>query len=80
LIKTASFKGADLLLTGDLKYHEAELATELGLGVIDAGHYGTEIIMQEQIANYLTTKIQEEGLAEIEVISSKSNKDFIEIF
>jgi hypothetical protein len=36
--------------------------------------------MQEQIANYITTKIQEEGLAEIEVISSKSNKDFIEIF
>lgn len=79
LIKTADFKGADVLLTGDLKYHEAELATELGLGVIDAGHHGTEIIMQEGIIEYLTTKIQERKLSGVEVISSKSNKDFIKI-
>ncbi|SJZ71800.1 Nif3-like dinuclear metal center hexameric protein [Selenihalanaerobacter shriftii] len=79
LIKKAAFKGADLLLTGDLKYHDAELAVELGLGIIDAGHYGTEIIMQKGIVEYLKTKIQERGLEEIEVSSAKSNKGFIQI-
>jgi dinuclear metal center YbgI/SA1388 family protein len=33
---------ADALVTGDLKYHEACRARDLGLTVIDAGHHGTE--------------------------------------
>lgn len=79
LIKTANFNGADILLTGDLKYHEAELAAELGLGVVDAGHYGTEIIMQQGIQKYLINKIEEKGLSEIEIVSSETDKDFIKI-
>ncbi|KXS41871.1 dinuclear metal center protein, YbgI/SA1388 family [Candidatus Frackibacter sp. WG12] len=79
LIRTAAFKGADLLLTGDLKYHDAEQAVELGLGVIDAGHYGTEVIMQDQVVDYLQRKIEEENLTEIDIISAKSNQDFIKV-
>ncbi|MRI59387.1 MAG: Nif3-like dinuclear metal center hexameric protein [Epsilonproteobacteria bacterium] len=33
---------ADLFLTGDLKYHDAMRAKELGLGVIDIGHFESE--------------------------------------
>jgi len=33
---------ADLFLTGDLKYHDAMKARELGLSVIDIGHYESE--------------------------------------
>lgn len=41
----AKNKGADLLLTGDLKYHVARDILESGLFFIDAGHYATEIII-----------------------------------
>lgn len=33
---------ADVFITGDIKYHQAMLATELGLGVIDATHFASE--------------------------------------
>lgn len=34
--------GADVLVTADIKYHDALDALEQGLMLIDAGHYGTE--------------------------------------
>lgn len=40
--KTALTLGADALVTGDVKYHEAQEAKLCGLTVIDAGHQGTE--------------------------------------
>lgn len=39
--------GADLVLTGDCKYHRNLDAVALGLCVVDAGHYPTEIISQD---------------------------------
>lgn len=42
LIDEAAKQGADVLVTGDVKYHAAEAALELGLAIIDAGHAGTE--------------------------------------
>jgi dinuclear metal center YbgI/SA1388 family protein len=53
LIKRAVFSGADVLITGDLKYHEAQEAIELGIGVIDAGHFATEFPVVEMLADYL---------------------------
>lgn len=35
-------QGVDAYVTGDVKYHEAQLALDRGLVVIDAGHHGTE--------------------------------------
>ena len=71
-IKSASFKGADLFITGDVKYHEAQLAEELGLNLIDAGHYGTEKIMREGITDYLEQQTNANNL-EVEIIKSKIN-------
>ncbi len=33
---------ADVMVTGDVRYHAAREALELGMPVIDAGHYGHE--------------------------------------
>lgn len=52
-INKARAQGADVLVTGDLKYHEAREAESLGLAVIDAGHQGTEQIMVPYIKNLL---------------------------
>ncbi len=45
--------GADLLVTGDVKYHEAREAEARGLAVIDAGHFPTEIIMAAAVRERL---------------------------
>ncbi len=43
----------DALVTGDVKYHDALLAQELGLAVVDAGHEGSERCILEALADYL---------------------------
>jgi dinuclear metal center YbgI/SA1388 family protein len=42
LLNVAARKNADVYITGDLKYHEAQHAKSIGLNVIDAGHFETE--------------------------------------
>ena len=50
LIPEAQRRGADVLVTGDIKYHEARLAEDLGLALIDAGHFATERLAVEGLA------------------------------
>lgn len=71
-IQAAVRNKCDCLITGDVKYHEAQMALELGLCIIDAGHFETENIFIELMANYLKDKINAEDLS-IEVIESKIN-------
>ena len=53
IIPLAFEKGADVIITGDMKYHEAQMAKELGLLVVDAGHFGTESIVAHGLRDYL---------------------------
>ena len=46
-IEPAMKNGCDVFVTGDVKYHEAINAREMGMCVIDAGHFGTEKIFAE---------------------------------
>jgi len=41
-IEDAINKRADLYITGDIKYHQAQDALKNNLAIIDAGHYYTE--------------------------------------
>ncbi len=41
-MRVAKEAGAQLYLTGDIKYHDAQEAIKLGLVVADGGHFGTE--------------------------------------
>ncbi|MBU5438241.1 Nif3-like dinuclear metal center hexameric protein [Tissierella sp. MSJ-40] len=47
---------ADLYITGDIKYHDAQLAYELGLTLVDAGHFNTEKVILPVIKEYLIKK------------------------
>lgn len=51
--KKAKRMGANLLITGDLKYHEALDAKEEGMCIIDVGHYESEHFFHEVIKNVL---------------------------
>lgn len=74
LLATAFRQGADLLVTGDVKYHDARIAESLGIALLDAGHFATEKIMVESLAQLLCRKIQEKGL-EIEILPLTSEQD-----
>lgn len=58
-IYDAYLKGAQIYITGDVKYHEAQYANELGLTIIDGGHYNTEKLILPVIKKYLEEKISE---------------------
>ncbi|NLW40258.1 MAG: Nif3-like dinuclear metal center hexameric protein [Tissierellia bacterium] len=51
-------KGADVYITGDIKYHDAQYANELGLTLVDAGHYHTEKVILPVIKNYLEKRLE----------------------
>ncbi|WP_066495402.1 Nif3-like dinuclear metal center hexameric protein [Abyssisolibacter fermentans] len=52
-ITLASAKGADVLITGDIRSFEAQQAYELGIAVIDAEHYNTERVVLKELQEYL---------------------------
>jgi dinuclear metal center YbgI/SA1388 family protein len=57
LVSAAAFLGADVLVTGDVKYHDAEEAKAFGLAVVDAGHFSTENLMMGVLADFLAREI-----------------------
>ena len=56
----------DLFITGDLKYHDAQMASEMGLSALDAGHYGSEKIFAENMAGLLYDRCGGEGVTVIQ--------------
>jgi len=77
-INDARFAGADVLVTGDMQYHGILDALEMGLCIIDAGHYATEKIMIKYITEYLKGKFQELKL-DVEVVESSSNTEILKV-
>lgn len=77
-ISDARFAGADVLVTGDMQYHGVLDALEMGLCVIDAGHYATEKIMVKYITEYLKGKFQELKL-DVDVVESSANTEILRV-
>lgn len=69
-IKSAAAKGAHVYVTGDIKYHDAQMAKDLGLAIIDANHYDTEKI----ILPYLEKYILEKTGNEVEILTYTKNE------
>jgi len=53
LLEQANNKDADLYITGDITYHTALRAKELGLNVLDVEHFDTEKFFVEALYNQL---------------------------
>ena len=71
-IEEAYAKGFDTIVTADVKYHQAQLSTKLGMNVIDAGHFETENPVIYKVARYLR-----EVFDDVEVITSLRTKSYI---
>ena len=71
-IDAAVRRGADVYITGDVKYHEAQRAVEQGMHLIDAGHFGTERPVLPVLAGLLRTELAtEHGTAAIFVTETQ---------
>lgn len=75
LLREAVRSGADVLVTGDIKYHEARDAEDLGLALIDAGHFPTEIIMVDDITQRLGQALVAAGYTDCRVEACRTEMD-----
>lgn len=71
-LNTAIAKKADVYISGDIKYHIANDAKEIGIALIDGTHYATENIAMPVLKDYLQQKAQLQNW-EIEFFNSKLN-------
>ncbi|MFZ5946082.1 MAG: Nif3-like dinuclear metal center hexameric protein [Bacillota bacterium] len=76
LINAARKQNADVFITGDIKYHEAQEAQSMGLALIDAGHFATEFPVVKVVADFLRSRLA----ADIKVIESQVNTNPFEFY
>ncbi len=74
LLSEALRQGADCLVTGDVKFHDAQRARAEGLALIDAGHFSTERFMVEELSKRLRLQLAERQLP-VEVIEMAVEQD-----
>jgi hypothetical protein len=75
LLREAARAGADCLVTGDIKYHEARDAEDLGIALIDAGHFPSEQIMVAGAAGRLEQMLAAAGHTNCEVLPCLVEKE-----
>jgi len=66
--------GADVLVTGDVKYHAAQDMLAAGIKFIDAGHYGTEMAVMPALRGFLAERCRAAGM-KVEIIISQVNNN-----
>jgi dinuclear metal center YbgI/SA1388 family protein len=78
LLHDAAREGADLFVTGDIKYHEVREAQALGLALLDAGHFATERLMIRGLSSRLESECEKRRL-EVEVLRCAEELDPFEV-
>ena len=71
--------GADLYLTGDVKYHDAQEAVKQGILLVDGGHYGTEFPVVFELQRILSAAGAERNWQTVFAVDPTS-RDFIGYF
>lgn len=64
----------DVLLTGDVKHHDALALLEGGICTIDAGHYGTESLIGDRLVELLSSEFPD-----IQILRSEMEKPPVNI-
>lgn len=71
--------GCDVYLTGDIKYHDACDARDMGLALIDGSHFATENIYMGYLADYLKNELEKRNLAAEVYVSVKNKSPFYKV-
>jgi dinuclear metal center YbgI/SA1388 family protein len=74
LLRDAWRQGADILVTGDIKYHDARAAESLGMALLDAGHFATEFPMVRGVAEILKRELGQKKF-DAEVLECSGEKE-----
>ena len=77
-IDDAVRRGADVYVTGDVKYHEAQRAVEQGMHIIDAGHFGTERPILPVLADLLRAELAAEH-GTVEILVTETQRDVFDV-
>ena len=64
MVKKAQRAGAEVIITGDVKYHDAQDALDMGMCIVDCGHFETEDIFKDAMKRFL------DDIEEINVMKS----------
>ncbi len=72
LIQIAIAKGADTMVTGDVRYHDAQNAVFGGLNIIDAGHQATELPILEKLADRLSSRLADRNARIVITIAAET--------
>ena len=75
LLHDAARAGADCLVSGDVKYHDARDAEAMGIALIDAGHFPSEHIMVAEVSERLCNMLEAAGYKECEVLPCSLEHD-----
>jgi len=62
LLHAAVTAGAQVFVSGDLGYHTARDAQQAGVGLIDAGHFGTEQLIVPVLADAIADTLGQAGI------------------
>lgn len=73
-ISKAKFLGAQAFVTGDVKYHEAQNATDIKIHVVDAGHFATEFPVVKVLAEKLRAECDKLGY-NVEIAEDTTSRD-----
>lgn len=75
-IDAALAAGADVLVTADLKYHDAQDALYKGLALVDPGHNGMERIVVPVVAEFLNARFKELNYPARAIVSAVHTEPF----
>jgi putative NIF3 family GTP cyclohydrolase 1 type 2 len=74
LIAQAREKGADIFITGDIRYHQAVPWSQESMAILDLGHYNTEVLFIPEWGRRLAADLQAASWP-VEVIVDKWGRD-----
>ena len=77
-IGTAAASGCDALITGDIKYHDAQEAEAQGLHIFDVGHFESEVCFVDIITTYLQQAVGNEK-SPVKIIPAQRQKSPIQV-
>ncbi len=78
-IKDAKKAGCDIYISADIKYHDGQLASEIGIKLLDTGHYETEAIYMDRLRELLTLACEKKNY-EVKIICSETSTNYFKYY
>jgi GTP cyclohydrolase I len=75
----ALHEGIDVYITGDLKYHDATYSVDVGIPIIDATHFGTEIVVADLLREHIEQDLKMQLSNSVSVYSFNKYKNPIKV-